>query len=224
MRKNRIKNLPVCYLFLILLVPMISGCLGPVRELYPEDDQKRPVPVYLVKLGWHAGVAFEAEHLTSKLPGHDQLPDTDYLLAGWGDDKYYPAGQARVDLFLRAAFLPTGSVIHVIGFDRDVDEYFPDSQIIRVQVSRQGMEVMTDWLAGRFATDAEDSLQYAAPGLYGQSAFFKANGRYYFPRTSNWWTAKVLRKSGFPITPFYAITSGNVMRQAGKDGEVVQQR
>lgn len=214
----------VRYLILILLALVASGCLGPVQELYPEDERQRTVPVYVVELGWHAGLAFKAKHLTSRLPEHSRLPDTGYLLVGWGDDKYYTADRARVDLFLRAAFLPTGSVIHVIGFDRDVDEYFADNDIIRVQVSRQGMEAMTTWLAGRFATGAEGSLQYAAPGLYGQSAFFKANGLYYFPRTSNWWTARVLRKSGFPITPIYAITSGNVMRQAGKEGEVIQRR
>lgn len=216
------ENLPLRYLLLILLILLTTGCLGPVKELYPEDERKRPVPVYVVKLGWHAGLAFEAKHFTSKLPEHDRLPDTDYLLVGWGDDKYYTADRARVDLFLRAAFLPTGSVIHVAGFDLEVDEYFRDSDIIRVRVSKQGMEVMITYLAGRFATDGEGNLQYAAPGLYGQSTFFKANGLYYFPRTSNWWTARVLRKSGFPITPIYAITSGNVMRQAGKEGEVIQ--
>lgn len=209
------------YLFVALL---ISGCLGPVKKLYPEEEQQRRIPVYLISHGWHVALAFEAEHLQDKLPDHNQLPSGNFLMIGWGDNKYYPSERGGVDLLLRAAFLPTGSVIHVVGLNKDVSSYFSNSDIILVQITDEGMKEMSNYLADQFAYDSEGNLQFAAEGLYSNSTFFEARGLYFFPRTSNKWTARVLRKSGFPITPFYAITSGNVIQQVRKSGDVIQRR
>lgn len=206
----------------MIILIFIGGCLGPVRDLYPEEKEKRPVSIYVVQPGWHVGIAFKGVHLRNKLPDHEKLPKTDFLMVGWGDNKYYPADRAGVGLFLRAAFLPTGSVIHVTGFSQSPDSYFTESGIVRLQVSEKGMKAMTDYIANRFSYDAEDNLQFAEDGLYPKSAFFKAKGIYFFPKTSNKWAARVLRESGFPITPFYAITAGNVMHQSAKTGELVQ--
>lgn len=209
---------------LIIILPLLAGCLGPVTELYPDKEEKRPVPAYIVSHGWHVGIALERQYLIDKLPDHEQLPKTDFWMIGWGDNKYYPSERARVDLLLRAAFLPTGSVIHVVGFDEAVQAYFINSDIVRVRLSRQGMEQMAEHIAEQFQKETEDSLKYVAAGLYTNSSFFEAKGLYFFPKTSNRWTARTLRKSGFPISPFYAITSGNVIRQVRKSGEVIQRR
>jgi hypothetical protein len=86
------------------------------------------------------------------------------------------------------------------------------------------MEAMSHFVSEQFKYDDGGDLKFAADGLYPTSNFFEAKGFYFFPKTSNKWAAKVLRKSGFPITPFYAMTSGNVIKQARKSGKVIQQR
>jgi uncharacterized protein (TIGR02117 family) len=202
----------------------MMGCLGPVKKLYPENENQRPIPAYVVSLGWHVGIALDSEYLVEKLPEHKRLPDTEHLLVGWGDNKYYPAERAGVGLFLRAAFLPTQSVIHVVGFDEEAENYFGESDVVKVQLSKQGMEAMSHFVSEQFKYDDGGDLKFAADGLYPTSNFFEAKGFYFFPKTSNKWAAKVLRKSGFPITPFYAMTSGNVIKQARKSGKVIQQR
>lgn len=200
------------------------GCLGPVKELYPENEEQRPISAYVVSLGWHVGIAFDSEYLNNNLPKHKRLPDTEHLLVGWGDNKYYPSNRAGVWLFLRAALLPTGSVIHVAGFDEEAEVYFSNSDIVKVKLSSQGMAAMAHYVAEQFQFDDDGDINFAADGLYPNSSFFEAKGLYFFPRTSNKWAARVLRKSGFPITPFYAITSGNVIKQVQKSGEVNRQR
>ena len=202
--------------YLIIILPLIVGCLGPVKELYPENEKQRPISAYVVSLGWHAGIAFDSEELRSKLPKHKRLPDTEHLLVGWGDNRYYPSDRAGLWLFLRAALLPTRSVIHVVGFDGEAEAYFSNSDMVKVKLSRPGMEAMAQYVAEQFRFDDEGDIHFAADGLYPNSSFFEAKGLYIFPRTSNKWAARVLRKSGFPITPFYAITSGNVLKQARK--------
>lgn len=206
----------------IILFP--TGCLGPVAELYPEDEDLRPIPVYILSHGWHVGIAIEAEYINDKIPGHEEIPQTRYLKFGWGDNRYYPHSDPGFGLLLRAALLPTGSVIHVVGFDIPVESYFAGSEVILVKISEAGMEKLTGFIADRFYRDDEGQIEYAADGLYTNSSFFRANGWYFFPKTSNTWTARALRQAGCPISPFYAVTSGNVISQTRSFGEILQER
>ncbi|WP_340105566.1 DUF2459 domain-containing protein [Rhodohalobacter sp. 8-1] len=207
----------------IILILILSGCAGPVPSLYPDDENKRPIPVYIISHGWHVGIAIESEYIKPQLPNHDRLPNTSHLMFGWGDKRYYTDSEAGFWLMIRAAFIPTASVLHVVGIDRPVDRYFPSSTVIRVMVTEPGAEKLAEYISNQFQR-VDGEAQVFADGLYPNSIFFEATGRYYFPNTSNKWTARAIRKTGFPITPFYAVTSGNVIRQAKKHGQVIQQR
>lgn len=209
--------------WLILTALLFTTCAGPVHQLYPAKEADRPIPVYIVSHGWHVGIAFESVYIKPFLPPHEKFPNSRYLKFGWGDRNYYPNGDAGTWLVLRAALIPTRSVIHVVGIRRSVNDYFPASTIVKVMVSKRGVEEMSKYIADQFEIK-NDSIQIAAEGLYPNSMFFEAKERYYFPKTSNRWTAKVLRKSGYPISPFYAITSGNVVKQSSRHGKIIQKR
>lgn len=211
------KKLP--FLFLLL----ISACAGPVPSLYPENEGERPIPVYVISHGWHVGIAIESEYVKPQLPNHERMPVASHLMFGWGDKRYYTDREAGVWLMLRAALIPTGSVLHVVGIDRAVDRYFTSSTIVKVMVSEQGAEKLANYISDRFKRN-NGKAQVFSDGLYPNSIFFEATEKYYFPKTSNKWTARALRKTGFPITPFYAITSGNVIQQAKKHGQIIQER
>ncbi len=200
-------------------VLMLSGCLGPVTELYPEDADERPVPVYVVHVGWHAGLVVESDHLSEAFPEHEEMPDEAYLKVGWGDEKYYPDPDPSFFVLLRAMFWPSRSVLHVVGMDVPPSDYFPGADVVTLQISREGMDELTDFIAHYFRRDDDGRPIYHTYGRYGNSAFFKARGRYYIPKTSNVWTARALRSAGVPITPIYASTARNVMRQAGRAAE-----
>lgn len=208
----------------VIMLPLLTACLGPASDLYPEEKKQRTVPAYVISHGWHVGIAFESRYLRNRLPSHERLPEAEFYMIGWGDNRYYPADRFRLDRFLRAAFLPTGSVLHVVGIDGPVDSYFSNSQIVRVWLTEEGMSRMSDYIAGYFHKNDEGRIEHAADGLYSNSSFFEARGLYFFPRTSNRWTAKALRRSGFPITPFYALTSGNVIAQSRRHGETIRRR
>lgn len=206
--------------FLGLLV--LTGCLKPVQDIYPPDENLREVPLYVISHGWHVGIAMHSNYFKNRLPGHPRLPDGEIYMIGWGDNRYYPDREAGVWLALRAALLPTGSVLHVVGISRPVDRYFAASTIVKIHITEEGANRIASHIAGQFSLE-EDQIRFVAEGLYSESAFFEANGFYYFPKTSNKWTAQAVRKTGFPITPFYAVTSGNVVRQVKKDGVVIRE-
>ncbi len=208
--------------FLLPIVVFLSGCLGPVRDLYPEDESDRPVTVYIVSHGWHAGIAIESEAIIDYLPDHPDIPQARYLKFGWGDGRYYTDTEAGFWLMLRAALLPTRSVLHIVGIDISMENYFTGSQIIEIKVSEEGARKMGEFVERRFRRNSDGEVIYAADGLYTNSVFFEARGRYYLPKTSNVWTARALRQTGYPITPIYSLTSGNVVQQARKDGRVIR--
>lgn len=197
-----------------VVILIVTGCLGPVAELYPEDVEERPIPVYIVQVGWHAGLVVESEHLGAAFPEHEQMPEAKLLKIGWGDDKYYPDPDPSFWVLLRATFWPSRSVLHVVGLDIPVENYFPRSEVITLYLSEEGMEKMEEFLAGYFRTDDDGQPIYHSFGRYSNSAFFKSKGRYYIPKTSNVFTARALRSAGVPITPVYGVTARNVMRQA----------
>jgi uncharacterized protein (TIGR02117 family) len=210
------RGLPV----LLLLAAMLpAGCLGPVAELYPENPAERPVPVHVVKVGWHAGLVVESEHLGDDFPEHEKMPKAERLKIGWGDDKYYPDPDPSFWLLLRAVFWPSRSVLHVVGMDVPADRYFPDTEVITLYISEEGMAELTEFVTRFFRRNDDESPQFQEYGRYGNSAFYKAHGRYYIPKTSNVWTARALRSAGVPITPVYGVTAGNVMRQARRAAE-----
>jgi uncharacterized protein (TIGR02117 family) len=209
---------------LIAVILILSGCLRPVSDLYPDDEELRPHPVYILSHGWHVGIAFESHHILNIVPDHDQLPSTKFLKFGWGDNKYYPHEDPGFGLLMRAALLPTRSVIHVVGIDIPVENYFAGSDIIKVNVSEEGINQLANFIFDRFRLNDDSEIKYVTNGLYRQSAFFEATGRYFIPKTSNTWTARALRRTGAPITPFYAVTSGNVIYQARQFGEIINLR
>jgi len=209
-------------LLIIIMGMLLSGCLGPVQELYPEDEKLRPVNVYVISHGWHVGLAIKSSVIREYLPEHETMPESRYLTFGWGDARYYPAKDPGVGVMLRAALFPTKSVLHVVGIDRPVEDYFTSSTIIKIMVSEKGAGHLAEFIADQFRRDQNGEAIVAEEGLYRNSRFYEAKGYYFFPKTSNTWTARALRTTGFPITPFYAITSGNVIHQARKHGEVIR--
>lgn len=213
---NFVSTMRILYLLLILL--SATACLSPIRDIYPEEIEERSVPVYIVSHGWHAGIAVESLFIREYLPEDARIPETRILKFGWGDERYYTDPNAGFWLMLRAALLPTRSVIHVVGTDLPIERYFRNSRVIQIQITKEGAGELGRFIAGQLKPDRNQELIYVAEGLYANSLFFQAEGRYFLPKTSNIWTARALRSTGFPITPFYALTSGNVLHQAGKEG------
>lgn len=199
----------------------LSSCARPVTDLYPEDENLRPVTIYVVSHGWHTGIVVTQDDIEDFLPEHPDMPSAGFLMFEWGDGKYFPHPEPGTWLLVRAAMLPTKSVIQVVGMDVSPDEYFRSSRVVKIQITQEGLENLGTFIRQRFRLDRDGQAIVAADGLYRNSMFFEATGRYYFPRTSNTWTAQALRQTGYPVTPAYAQRSENLIRQALKDGVLV---
>jgi len=209
--------------FILPLLIMLIGCHQAHTDLYPDEASLRTVPVFVISHGWHTAIAVEEVYIRDRLSGNGQIPGGNYLMFEWGDGKYFPHDEPGFGLLLRAALLPTSSVIQVTGLIYRPDSSFPNSDVVQINVTVEGIQELSEFIASEFSKNPEGQLIYAETGLYPNSSFFKGEKLYFLPRTSNSWTAKALYKTGYPINKAYALTAENVIQQAKKEGIVLQQ-
>jgi uncharacterized protein (TIGR02117 family) len=203
---------------------LLSACAGPIKELYPPPPGSDVKRVYVVKQNWHTGIALRRSDIPFALwPQIRDFPDVEYLEVSWGDADYFPAPDPTLGMLLKAALVPTRSVLHVVGFDGPVEEHFPISTIVEITLSEAGFEQLCRFIAQTYAVNDKDA-DGVKEGLYLNSRFYPARPTFHIFRTCNTWVAQALRSAGYPITPFYAVTAGNVIRQVSKFGAVVKRR
>jgi len=208
---------------LFIAACFLSACLGPVKSLYPPDIGTQIKYVYVISHGWHTGIAIRTRDISRGIwPQSQEFAAVEYIEAGWGDWDYYQAPKATSGLTLKAALLPTRSVIHLVGFNNPPSEYFSESTVIEIALSEKGFARLSEFIAGEYSDAA--SINDTAPrqDLYPISRFYPARGVFHVFNNCNTWVARALRSAGYPITPFYAITSGNVVNQAKTLGITVE--
>jgi len=135
---------------------------------------------------------------------------------------YYQIPDPHLGFILKAALLPTASVLHIVGFNGHVPAYFRYSGIIRIELSSAGFERLSHTIASSFALDKAGNTTSLSPGRYGNSRFYLSRETYHLFNTCNVWTARALRTAGLPITPATATSVENLMSQARKFGVVMQ--
>jgi uncharacterized protein (TIGR02117 family) len=167
----------------------------------------------------HTGIVVARRDVSPSVwPEQEALPEFPYLEIGWGDREYYQALRKTWWMALRAALVSSGSVLHIVGFDAPVSEFFPGAEVIELKVSPRGFEALTRFIHDTYARNERGQPVWLGPGYYPNSAFFLARRGYHILDNCNNWTARALRAAGCPITPVYAITAGNVMYQARRLG------
>ncbi len=210
-------------IWLLLLAVSSSACAVSVRETPAPVESEPRKTIYLVSHGWHAGIVLRRADIPGNAwPALGGFADAQYLEVGWGDMDYYRTPDPHGGLIVKAALLPTASVLHIVGFNTPVPAYFPYSEIIRIELSSAGFEHLATTLAASFSLDESGNARSLGPGIYGNSRFYLSGESYHLLNTCNVWTARMLRAAGLAITPATAIRVESLMSQARKFGMVVQ--
>ncbi len=210
-------------IFFLFLLISCTACATPVaKEPVPGADAAEKT-IYLVSHGWHAGIVVRRSDIADDTwPILADFPDTQYLELGWGDEDFYKTPDPHPGLILKAALLPTASVLHVVGFDDAVEKYFPRSEIIQIKLSAAGFQKLARSIGDSFARNAAGNADYLEPGLYGNSRFYLSRERYHLFNTCNVWVARQLRRAGLSISPAGSIRVEGLMSRVRKLGRVIQ--
>ena len=198
----------------MVLVALASGCLGPVRGLYPPSPGERVKSVWVINHGWHTGVAVRRDDIPEAVwPEHLDLPKSEFIEVGWGNEDFYLAPQGTVWLAIKAVVWPTPSVLHLVAVDDPVGRFLRARDVVELRVSEPGFSRLAAFVEQAYERDASGRAVPLGPGQYWNSRFYRARERYFLLKTCNTWTAQALRMTGAPITAPYALTAGNVMGQ-----------
>ncbi len=199
--------------------------LGACRETaHGPDAPGEARSVYLVSHGWHAGLVLRRADVPPALwPEQQDFPAAAFLEVGWGDSAYYRAPDPGTGTLLKAGLWPTPSVLHVVGLRRPVAASFPQSEIIRVEVTAAGLAAMAAYIHAAYAREADGRAMPLGPGLYGESLFYRGRERYHVFKNCNTWAARTLRAAGCPIKPAGILTVGDLLARVRAFGEVVQE-
>lgn len=199
---------------LLLLLFVLAGGNGCARpQPMPQSQGGAEVTIYVVAHEWHTGLVVPVSALTgAELPVRELAEGVAYLELSWGDRDFFQSREFSWLLALKAAFLPSESVMHVVGFNEPVPVFFPESKIVQLGPAEEGFKEMMRFVKKSFAVDQEGEVRRLGSGLYGRSSFYRGSEKYFLPRTCNVWTARALAKAGYPVSPLCAMRAGSVLQ------------
>ncbi|MGO1500637.1 MAG: TIGR02117 family protein [Marinobacter sp.] len=199
---------------LLFVLSAIYGCSGKPYAIEPnvKADSSLTNRLYVVNHGWHVGLVIPAEELNPLIPSlKERFGDAEYYELGWGDEGFYQAREVTIGVTLRAIIWSRGTVMHVVALPVSPTEYFPGPGVADTCLTAEGAESLTRYLFNSFARDAGGNLVESKRGIYGDSQFYKGQGRYHLLNTSNRWAAKALKSAGMEISPTFKLTADSVM-------------
>jgi len=204
----------------LVAIAAAAGCLArsTAREGISRDVISRDVSahtIWVIDHGWHTAIVVRRSAVDTTIwPEIDDFPDAAFVEVAWGDRDFYMAERGTAWLAVKAAFLTSGSVLHVVGFSGPFEAHVPRNDVVELEVSRRGFDAMTRLFHEEYQRDEQSRPVRLAPGLYGASWFYSARNRYHLFNTCNTWVARALRAAGLDLAPAGTVTAGGVMQEA----------
>lgn len=202
--------------YLLLLV--LNGCtaLPAVSPASATCEAQRVF--YVVSHGWHTGVVVNRQDLVERVPALTRsYGEETYLEVGWGDARFYQSQTGTLRLALQAILWPTSTVLHVVALPVTPQTYFSGSETVEMEVPEAGYERLLRYIARSFTQTSDNDVTRLGPGLYGNSAFYRAEGTFHAFNTCNTWVAKAIAETGYPINSTGRVTAEAVMSQLHRD-------
>ena len=170
--------------------------------------------IYVVSNGWHTNIVLARHDIPlERIPEALDFPDSRYFEFGWGDAEYYPAEETTLGMALRAGLTPTPAVVHVVGAFRDPVRRYSSAEVISLSLDAARLARLVEFIHAAFERGDEGRAMATGPGLYANSRFYPATGRFYLGNTCNTWTARALDSAGFAVNAAKASRAEDVMRQ-----------
>ncbi|MGH6893196.1 MAG: DUF2459 domain-containing protein [Dongiaceae bacterium] len=180
----------------------------------PPDGNEAARTVYVVGNGWHTGIVLAREDLLpGRLPEAADFPKATFLEFGWGDRDYYPAPRPTFAMALEAALTPTPAVMHLAGFHQPPQHSYPEAEVLSVALTTAELDRMIAGIDADFERPLGGRATAIGPGLYPDSRFYRARGRFHLFNTCNTWTAHKLATAGLALSSNGVITAGDLMRR-----------
>ena len=186
-------------------------CPSPTEGLFPPTSNVKTRTIYFVQHDWHSGLAWSQQGLEAF--GVESWQNAPYIEVGWGDRQFYFADDKSILSILRAALIPSPSVIHVVSLAESPEKFF-QFPVIKIELSEAGFQKLFAYVKATFQQNEKgDRLPAIGKGQYGASNFYAAVPKYFSGFNCNTWAAEALRIAGISVCPNRAILAKNLSDQ-----------
>ena len=170
--------------------------------------------MYVVRRGWHSGVALAAADLPqSDSPLLSIFAEASYLEFGWGDADFYQADNPSVSMGISAVLWPSSTVMEVVPLQAAPPQGEGDFEAVAVHVTNAELQAIVSSVDASFVQPISPTGKtYRTAG--GEARFFHARGKFYLFRMCNRWTSELLQQAGCAVSPRSTMTAGRVIKAA----------
>ncbi len=191
----------------------LVACAPPPQPL-PLDEGEAVHTIYVSSNGWHTNIVLSRDALPpGAIPEAADFPQAAFLEFGWGDREYYPSPRPTMGMALAAALTPTPAVMHLAGLPRPPRELSREAEVLAMGLSAAALERLIERIDASFDRPAGGRGETVARGLYRDSWFYPAHGRFHLFNTCNNWTARMLSAAGVGLSPSGVQTAEQLMRR-----------
>ena len=176
-----------------------------------KHDSSTPLLVFSHR--HHTGLVLPRKAVEAALPELTKELTGDWLEFGWGDEGFYRSEEVTLSLAFRALAYPTPGVMHIATSSRPLHHDYSYTLAHLFHLTEEQRKILVQRIALQFSRDKKGSIQLLGPGRYGESRFYRARDRFFFPRTCNAWTAGHLRAIGYNV---HAVTAPGLFQEIGK--------
>lgn len=198
----------------LVMLSLVVGVGWTPFETQAVPPQDEFVTIYLVRFGWHADIVLPVERcgpLPQEAP--EPLLRANHVAIGWGDATYFPVEDPEVIDLLRAAVVPSSSVLLVRTINRPVESVFVRHELMPLRITAAACEQIGSFIRQRFAVE-DSSLVHVPTDRKIAATFFLSTDRYHVLHNCNHWVAEALRAGGLRIRPARTPTVGLLWRAA----------
>jgi uncharacterized protein (TIGR02117 family) len=184
----------------IILYLIIALILTFIPENSSFKESKKGTAIYVSSNGVHIDLILPSKckfcGWTHQL---DENNSYNYLAFGWGDRDFYMNTPAWSDLkiatALKAAFIPTRTVIQVYGLKKTPSI---SKNTRKINLSDKQLEVLSNYIYHTFQLNDEEKVVELFPEIVesGFYKYYKAKGNYSLLFTCNNWVNRGLKKAG----------------------------
>ena len=206
-----------------LLIFLLASPYGnSSTETAVPENRKDVRTVFVAHDNWHSAILLRKSDIPTRLvPEIKDSPDAELIEFSWGDKDYFPAEKGGVRLALKAAFFSSGSVLHVVGYQGQVEKIFPEAEIIEISLSEKGLERLIKFISDTFSRPQPGAAAEGRKGFPPTGWFYPAEGKFSILRTCNTWVAEALNAAGLPINPSGIITAASLGNHVRPFGTVI---
>lgn len=198
-----------------IMAILLNSCAGLRHKTIHFEEAQPFIEVKVVSHGWHVGLILPVnEQFIEMMPKSMHVSHFSFVEVGWGDRDFYTGLHRGLWGKFKGAFLPTLSVVHVAAFNIDPVRQFDGLEMQTLYITEKGYTQLLSEFLQTFEHDMYGDVIPFKDGLYATALFYNSRRRYFLPRTSNTWIARLLKEAGLPFTPWLSTTSRAVMRQA----------